>query len=475
MKQYGEMQLISCMPPRIDGGDYRMTVRQIISEPQETELYGTQLRFHTGESRFTLDPELVCEVYPPPGMSADYGRTLPHLVLKRPSLPWSREPDSGRTLRGGAKEINRMPWLALLLFDEEEEPEIRSVTLQELMDGTEGIYFPLTGQGLGTGENPEDRCEVIDIAPELFRRIMPGREEIPWLAHVRVADLSDRQDDLISHPGYFGVVVCSRIPKTEMNMRRSIMHLVSIEGFASCLPGGDESAWADAQAVRMVSLYHWEFCSGRQTEESFFTLARQLDVGMLRPELPRDTGTETGVLMHVQERMKKGYIVLDHIVRTGEKTASWYRGPLIPQAPDQEEKISAQGADGRVMYDTDTRLFDMSYAAAWQLGRLLMLEDRAAATELCRWRRNVGYEERVKAERRIILSHLEAFRDDSSENKDGADSFAGEEENTDIKETVFRGLAGRLGSLLLGTDEEESVSGVGKADACDRMDDRERS
>lgn len=455
MKQYGNMQFLSCMPPLIDGGDYRLKVRQLISEPQETELYGTEFRFYTGGFRFTLDPDQVCEVYPPSGMTADYGRTLPHIVLRTPSLPWGRNPDSDRTLRGEAKERNRMPWMALLLFDEEEEPEIRTVSLRELMDGAKGVFFPLAGQGLHTGESPGDTCQVIDIAPDLFRRIVPGREEIPWLAHVRAADLSDRQDDMISHPGYFGVVVCSRIPKTEMNAGRSIVHLVSIEGFASCLPGSDESEWADAQAVRLVSLYHWEFCSSRQTEESFFTLARQLDTGMFRTALLQDMQTKNDVQMHAQERLKKGYIVLDHLVRTGEETLSWYRGPLIPHVPDREEKISSQGADGRIMYDRDTRLFDMSYAAAWQIGRLLMLEDKAAALELCRWRRKVVYEERLKTEREILLPHLEAFRDETSGEQDSIENSAGGKEDIDIKKEIFRGLAGRIGSLLTGRDGEE--------------------
>ena len=62
---------------------------------------------------------------------------------------------------------------------------------------------------------------------------------------------------------------------------------------------------------------------------------------------------------------------------------SWYRGPLIP-IPDAAQTVNEiyVNADAALQYDKETGLFDVSYAAAWQLGRLLALQAPEFASAL---------------------------------------------------------------------------------------------
>ena len=50
-------------------------------------------------------------MFPPPGSLGEHSNVLPHIILKRSTLPWERQADPGD---------KNVPWLALLLFEEEE-------------------------------------------------------------------------------------------------------------------------------------------------------------------------------------------------------------------------------------------------------------------------------------------------------------------------------------------------------------------
>lgn len=447
MSHYGELQFLASAPPAADSGDYRVTVKQLITSPKDEELPGAELRFHTGERRFFLEPEEVHGVYPPEGVTADYGTTLPHIVLQKKSYPWDRELGGQAARRCAFVTGNKLPWMALLLFDGEEEPELRTLSLGELLAGSGNAFFPLKGGPLQTGERMDDLCNVIEIQPKLFRKIVPREAELSWLAHVRVADLHARQDHLISHPGYFSVVVCSRFPKAETQACRCTAHLVSLEGFSGILPGGREEAWKKAEAIRLVSLYHWTFSSQKSSDEGFRVLGEQLHTGMFRIDAEsgdKQRVAQTNPQVHAKERLNKGFMVLHHAVRTGEETASWYRGPLIPQPPEGSRQGESAGADGRILYDRDTTLFDMSYAAAWQMGRIRMLADQAAALELCRWKSAGLYAARRRMEQTILDRHFHALGE-------AAGDVPGE------KNRFFHSLAAALGDLLVGTETEASV------------------
>jgi|ERR1700746_2591710 hypothetical protein len=61
--------------------------------------------------RFFLNPQDIFAVFPPPGSLGEHSNVLPHVQLKRSTLPWERQPF------GWGKDV---PWLALLVFHEDE-------------------------------------------------------------------------------------------------------------------------------------------------------------------------------------------------------------------------------------------------------------------------------------------------------------------------------------------------------------------
>ena len=83
-----------------------------------------------------------------------------------------------------------------------------------------------------------------------------------------------------------------------------------------------------------------------------------------------------------------GYVPLNHQLRTGGQTVSWYRGPLVPyQIPSQRVTLPIASPDAATVFDPTTGMFDVSYAAAWTVGRMLSLQDAAFSTALYNWKK----------------------------------------------------------------------------------------
>jgi hypothetical protein len=103
-----------------------------------------------------------------------------------------------------------------------------------------------------------------------------------------------------------------------------------------------------------------------------------------------------------------GYTAFNHVMRQGEKTVSWYRGPLVPLDYVKPKQVQepVQCADELLRYDSETGLFDVTYAAAWQLGRLLALQNHGFALALNRARRAL----RAEAERRMRLAEIKELK-----------------------------------------------------------------
>lgn len=101
--------------------------------------------------------------------------------------------------------------------------------------------------------------------------------------------------------------------------------------------------------------------------------------------------------------MASGFVPLPHHFRQGDRSVSWYHGPLMPSPPQVPQQVdhsteagaplSARAADELLFFDQTTGLFDVSYAAAWELGRMLMLKNTSLALQLFNWKRSQAHQQ----------------------------------------------------------------------------------
>ena len=85
---------------------------------------------------------------------------------------------------------------------------------------------------------------------------------------------------------------------------------------------------------------------------------------------------------------------------------SFYRSPFSPLPVPPAQVAYYSGPDAAAAYDPQTGLFDVSYAAAWQLGQLLALQSASIASALYQWKRAVTRQQAVAAEDALLTRRL---------------------------------------------------------------------
>jgi hypothetical protein len=387
--------------PPLESGDFTVTATQTVSTPDgQGEAFEATQALYVKGARYTLDDGAVDSVFPPSGNQGEFANLLPHVVLDEPTLAWQRSPAGGSVateIPAGDPPPPVPTWLALLLFDElDPPPKPAAKTLADLAPSGSVFFPPRTEE---YGEQATDPVTVIDLPLDLYGLLAPAAEDLRWTAHVRQASVVAKPAaaGAVPTPDY-GVVFGTRLPQPG---RVSTVHLVSLEGFAPYLPTGPDRQLppfpAGVDTVRVVSLRSWTFSTIALNQ----TFAGMLEALTREPlELPLD-GDAFGM----------GYTALDHALRDGGSTVSWYRGPLLPLGVTTPPFTPSETADQLLRYDPDTGMFDVSYAAAWELGRFLALHDRAYATALYRWKLGVAQSEALALENEIIDATLPPVRE----------------------------------------------------------------
>lgn len=372
--------------PALHSGDFQVSVTQQVSiDGHLQETFAARQAFRVTGERFTLDPGHVSSVYPPAGLLGDFDRQLAHVVLASATLPWQRSP----LVHGKAPQENEpvASWLAVLLFDQDDPfPPLQHLRRADLR-GSSACFFP--DLPVEHGEQDDDPVSVIEVPVALFNAIAPSRADLDWNAHVRsVESLSKASRDGALPPLDYAVVVGNRLPRRG---HVSTAHLVSLERYADYLPlaGGRPSPQlpTGTERVRLVSLKSWSF-SALDRQQSFTDLFRHLDrtpAALQQPWHADSAGNDSGDDA-VRQAFGLGYTALDHDLRDGSRSVSWYRGPLLPVTNPLALSPPWRNADALLRYDPASGLLDASYSAAWQLGRLLALHDSAFATALYRWK-----------------------------------------------------------------------------------------
>ncbi len=84
---------------------------------------------------------------------------------------------------------------------------------------------------------------------------------------------------------------------------------------------------------------------------------------------------------NVQTALQQGFAALAYDTRVGDATFGWYHGPFVP---NPVELFSAaqpfESSAAATIYDPATGTFNLTYATAWETGRLLALAARSQST-----------------------------------------------------------------------------------------------
>src|SRR6266540_1886545 len=95
--------------------------------------------------------------------------------------------------------------------------------------------------------------------------------------------------------------------------------------------------------------------------------------------------------------------------RAGVDEAVWYRGPLVPDQLSRDSLGPYHSADQARRVSPETGAEDVSYAAAFEVGRLLAAADHRLGVELMRWRRG-AYSVAAQADLlRVVRERLPAM------------------------------------------------------------------
>jgi len=447
----GFMRLWKKVVPDLQPGGYTVRLEQTLSTtsttvgaPQDVEAH-----FDITGPRFSLPGTEIHSVFPPPNAQGAFSSRLPHIALKRRTLPWERSDDAHPDF----------PWLALVVLADFEAELQRN----------QPIHDAFTSEAVADTIAPADgTCDHIVVTQRVVDQTFPARDELPLLSHVRQVSLKDAENLGSDPDGWMAVLISNRLPQPDTTYG---CYLISLEGQLDELPEpgdvqGDvgprfvyeelaeayqvaispgsspgPGAVADVPDVlgtvfNSIATHHQE-ARARVEQESGWTVTRDpeapaprvADVGLraaggfivdfLDPDL-WDLGARKlrfPVLAHwtfrtegdadFQKLMENldvgmlgkqppdedvpfldtGHTVVERLTRRGEASQAWYRGPVTPRQV-------ARRTDAPVLFSAEQALrlgedgrWDLSEGAAFEIGRLLALSDAAFIGLLARWRR----------------------------------------------------------------------------------------
>lgn len=476
-------KLISFHLPSLQGRTYEVEINQVVETAageKPKEPLKTLQEFKVLVPRFSLCDGVIHSVYPPPGHE-DKSNTLPAVVFNEATLPWIRAGSRGRDKpENRPKDYfrNRTPWLAVLSFTEDElmlppadasggdnifnqVKGLEKGVQQTATLGIKGVPVAELGSVRGTAtpitydkdvDGTDAHADIIMVKRQLFQALFsqydksgkaiatstPYAYHHRYLAHERivntqgmaVAGTASDEDER----GTFGVVVSHRAGPSNIAAPTTVhVHLVSIEGVEEMRP------WPIAGDIRYVALstlHSWTYTclppSSRTLYDDFVDLGNS--VGLLRPVLSKETEARlqatTPAGPRMLARLMEGFSMSRYRTQTGEMTASFLRGPLVPcdvKLPDWWHAVSMTGQDLQFL-DRELGIMDLSYSAAWQLGRSMAMADAAFTTALVRIRREILHHGSAEAASVFMKAH------------------AGYKSKTDVLSSLEKTLAG-LGGL----------------------------
>jgi hypothetical protein len=175
-----EIEFYESYVPPIEPGNYKINVEQKIefynnNNNSKDQSFPIEKKIVVKGPRFALSPSDINSVFPPSNHHGNFDTCLPHIILTRATIPWERK----------LSENTNTPWMALLLFYENEILETQTLKIKDFCKNN---TFKIPNLKNLTESEKEESCVVIEISLELFNKVFPSEKELEILAHVRRTD-----------------------------------------------------------------------------------------------------------------------------------------------------------------------------------------------------------------------------------------------------------------------------------------------
>jgi hypothetical protein len=458
------MYLFDCVTPPLVDGNYRIdAVTNVTFDGQQAPLSSNSGYFDIEGPRFTLPATDVAAVYPPRNGHGGFDDYIPQIVISRRTLPWERRLTSDPSAIGtptrdqwtlqpnpfppvnDPNEWGSAPWLALLLFQEGEYTLHQNVPLKSVVPAD--AYARL--------EVPDGiTCDSIEVEAGLLQSVLPSLDELTLLAHVRQANVDDKELNAASGDGLYAVLMSNRVPAPNAKFRACLVSLEERTDLVKADPppvaapifigifenpvigqiGNVPAAKAEgvaapaaniignlnnqfgstvlatvadrniANAVGFVaSPYYHVFIETQQLVLLHSWTFECTGVGTFRDYVQRINVSTMGT---VEEQghppvIDTGHIPITVMDRAGVQENVWYRGPFVPM-PLTRDPLTYHSADQCRRVTPETGAEDISYAAAFECGRLMAAADPRLGQELMRWRRE-PYRQSVRTDSLLAI------------------------------------------------------------------------
>ena len=496
----GQEQLFSFYTPSLEAGEYSVSVTQTLTSPSTADKpflipeTGNPQLFDVVAPRYSLPDGAIHSSFPPQGYGA-LAKTLPHVVLSDPHLPWARNASASPAPGDPEYTRNMVPWLAVLVFTQH-ELTLSAAQLSTMFTGTslktsaqqtqtltvnipvaevekiKSTISPISGV---TPDPSEDaNIDVILVQSALFSELftsydvnglqVPGQSgpdvaRYKYLAHVRDINTLGMADAGVEDNGVFGIVVSHRTgPLSNTQPQPVVAHLVSIEGVESTFMNSQWPIPKDVQFVALTSLYSWNFVTLpegsfdiKTTFVNLGTTPNGLNLLRVPDTILSSIDTSKPVGARMKSRLEDGYTLTKYRTALGEETAAIYRGPftptlvpypLLPPQPTLKSCwLSDSGIDLQIM-DPAVGIMDITYSVAWQLGKTLAVADPLFTTALGRLRTDI-YSGGLSGAKIAILRERGMHKTRS----DIVDSLSGTLQRLNILHKKTEGLYGQGGSM----------------------------
>jgi hypothetical protein len=274
-----------------------------------------------------------------------------------------------------------------------------------------------------TGRRSKEGTQVIYPTKDVFYKVCQDVESNKYLAHVRNINTVGFPNAGVEENGLFSILISARTGSFHITRPTTqVVHLVSIENVHSTLQSrfqnwDSRSSAEKSDRIGLISLFSWIYTALPPNPINFIDTMMaivgndQVDIDkhqelklkknegrmqMLRPPdsitdaLANKSDPQSKLLA---SRLKLGYSIARWRCETGEVTAAFSRGPLVPVqvpgVPTTDWPAGSQTGRNYQILDKKTGVMDLSYSAAWNLGKTLAISDTSFSAALMHFRSQI--------------------------------------------------------------------------------------